>query len=192
MSVLAISITTVALAEIGDKTQLLSLVLASRYRKPVPIIMAILLATLLNHALAAWIGVLVADYLSETMLHLILIFSFSAMAFWMLIPDKLEDEKLPNRGAFVTSFIAFFVAEIGDKTQVATTALGAQFNEALLLVIVGTTAGMLIANVPVVIAGGMATAKLPLGLIRKVTALVFLSIAVFDAWLLWSGHQIGF
>ncbi|WP_070970208.1 TMEM165/GDT1 family protein [Vibrio sonorensis] len=182
MSVLAISITTVALAEIGDKTQLLSLLLASRYRKPVPIILAIFLATLLNHALAAWLGVVVADYLSEEVLKWVLVVSFLAMAGWILIPDKLDDEEsISSKGPFVASFIAFFVAEIGDKTQIATSILGAQFSGALLLVTMGTTIGMLIANVPVVLVGKLSADKLPLDLIRKITALLFAGLAVSAA-----------
>ncbi|EPZ7321020.1 TMEM165/GDT1 family protein [Vibrio mimicus] len=183
MSVLAISITTVALAEIGDKTQLLSLLLASRYRKPIPIIAAIFLATLANHALAAWLGVVVADYLSPDILKWVVVASFLAMAGWVLIPDKLdEEESISNRGPFIASFIAFFVAEIGDKTQIATSILGAQYAEALSWVVLGTTIGMLLANVPVVLVGKLSADKLPLALIRKVTALLFLVLAVAAAW----------
>ncbi|AMG03276.1 TMEM165/GDT1 family protein [Vibrio mimicus] len=183
MSVLAISITTVALAEIGDKTQLLSLLLASRYRKPIPIIVAIFLATLANHALAAWLGVVVADYLSPDILKWVLVVSFLAIAGWVLIPDKLdEEESISNRGPFIASFIAFFVAEIGDKTQIATSILGAQYAEALSWVVLGTTIGMLLANVPVVLVGKLSADKLPLALIRKVTALLFLALAVAAAW----------
>ncbi|OEE71539.1 TMEM165/GDT1 family protein [Vibrio ordalii] len=179
MSVLAISITTVALAEIGDKTQLLSLLLASRYRKPLPIIAAIFLATLVNHALAAWLGVVVADYLSPEILKWVVVASFLAMAGWVLIPDKLDgDEKIANRGPFVASFIAFFVAEIGDKTQIATSILGAQYADALLWVVLGTTIGMLLANVPVVLIGKLSADKMPLGLIRKITVVLFLILAI--------------
>jgi len=185
VSVLAISITTVALAEIGDKTQLLSLMLASRYRKPVPIIAAILTATIVNHALAAWLGVVVADYLSPEVLKWVVVVSFLAMAGWVLIPDKLDDEEeISNRGPFVASFIAFFLAEIGDKTQIATSILGAQYADALTFVVMGTTIGMLLANVPVVIIGKLSADKLPLGIIRKVTALLFLGLAVATAF--WS------
>ncbi|MBD0788760.1 TMEM165/GDT1 family protein [Vibrio sp. Y2-5] len=184
MSVLAISITTVALAEIGDKTQLLSLLLASRYRKPVPIIAAIFLATVVNHALAAWLGVVVADYLSPEILKWVVVVSFLAMAGWVLIPDKLDDdEEISNRGPFIASFIAFFVAEIGDKTQIATSILGAQFADALTMVVLGTTIGMLLANVPVVLIGKLSADKLPLGIIRKVTALLFLALAAGTAFL---------
>ncbi|EEX35238.1 MULTISPECIES: TMEM165/GDT1 family protein [Vibrio] len=183
MSVLAISITTVALAEIGDKTQLLSLLLASRYRKPIPIIAAIFFATIANHALAAWLGVVVADYLSPEVLKWVVVASFLAMAGWVLIPDKLDDDdEISNRGPFVASFIAFFIAEIGDKTQIATSILGAQFADALTLVIIGTTLGMLAANVPVVLIGKLSADKMPLNLIRKVTALLFIALAVGAAF----------
>lgn len=183
MSVLAISITTVALAEIGDKTQLLSLLLASRYRKPIPIIAAIFPATLANHALAAWLGVVVADYLSPDILKWVLVVSFLAMAGWILIPDKLDgEESISTRGPFVASFIAFFMAEIGDKTQIATSILGAQYADALSWVIVGTTLGMLLANVPVVLIGKLSADKMPLGLIRKVTAGLFLLMALATAF----------
>ncbi|MCG9554902.1 TMEM165/GDT1 family protein [Vibrio sp. Isolate31] len=183
MSVLAISITTVALAEIGDKTQLLSLLLASRYRKPIPIIAAIFFATIANHALAAWLGVVVADYLSPEVLKWVLVVSFIAMAGWILIPDKLDDdEQISNRGPFVASFIAFFIAEIGDKTQIATSILGAQYSDALAWVILGTTIGMLLANVPVVIIGKLSADKMPLDLIRKITALLFVGLAIAVAF----------
>jgi len=179
VSVLAISITTVALAEIGDKTQLLSLLLASRYRKPIPIIAAIFFATIANHALAAWLGVVVADYMTPETLKWVLVVSFIAMAAWVLIPDKLdEDEQISNRGPFIASFIAFFVAEIGDKTQIATSILGAQYADALIMVILGTTIGMLLANVPVVLIGKLSADKMPLALIRKITALLFVALAI--------------
>ncbi len=182
MSVLAISITTVSLAEIGDKTQLLSLLLASRYRKPLPIIAAIFLATIANHAVAAWLGVLVSDLLTPSVLKWVVVASFAAMALWVLIPDKLEDdEKISNRGPFVASFIAFFIAEIGDKTQIATSILGAQYADALLWVILGTTIGMLLANVPVVLIGKLSAERLPLALIRKVTAALFALLAISAA-----------
>ncbi|AIL69115.1 membrane protein [Vibrio vulnificus] len=178
MSVLAISITTVALAEIGDKTQLLSLLLASRYRKPIPIIAAIFFATIANHALAAWLGVVVADYLSPDVLKWVVVASFLAMAGWVLIPDKLDDEEeISNRGPFVASFIAFFIAEVGDKTQIATSILGAQYADALTWVVLGTTIGMLLANVPVVLIGKLSADKLPLALIRKVTTALFVALA---------------
>ncbi|WP_428771903.1 TMEM165/GDT1 family protein [Vibrio sp.] len=182
MSVIAISITTVALAEIGDKTQLLSLLLASRYRKPVPIIAAIFFATIANHALAAWLGVVVADYLSPQTLQWVVVASFAAMAAWVLIPDKMDDdEQISNRGPFIASFIAFFVAEIGDKTQIATSILGAQYADALVWVVLGTTIGMLLANVPVVVIGKLSADRMPLALIRKVTAALFVGLAIAAA-----------
>ena len=178
MSVLAISITTVALAEIGDKTQLLSLLLASRYQKPIPIIIAISLATLVNHALAAWLGVVLADHIPPQILKWVLVISFLAMACWVLVPDKLDgDNTIVNRGAFLTSFIAFFIAEIGDKTQIATSVLGAQYAQAIVLVIIGTTLGMLLANIPVVFIGRLSAGRLPLNIIRKITAMLFVGLA---------------
>jgi putative Ca2+/H+ antiporter (TMEM165/GDT1 family) len=123
-----VSVGTVALAEIGDKTQLLALLLAARFRKPWPIIAGMLVATLLNHALAAWLGQLVAAWLTPTSLRWIVATSFIAIALWTLKPDKLEDERLPPHGAFVATVIAFFIAEIGDKTQVATVLLAARFD----------------------------------------------------------------
>jgi Ca2+/H+ antiporter, TMEM165/GDT1 family len=179
VSILAISITTVALAEIGDKTQLLALLLASRYRKPIPIIAAILFATIVNHALAAYLGVVVADHLTPEVLTWVVVVSFLAMAGWVLIPDKLdENEKISSRGPFIASFIAFFIAEIGDKTQIATSILGAQYADGLLTVIMGTTIGMLLANVPVVLIGQFSADKLPLNLIRKVSAGLFVLLAI--------------
>lgn len=190
MSVIAISIATVALAEIGDKTQLLSLLLASRYRKPIPIIAAILFATLLNHGLAAWLGVVVADYLTPQVLNWVLIASFAVMALWVLVPDKLDDEeKVGGSGPFVASFIAFFVAEIGDKTQVATTVLGAQNADALTSVVIGTTIGMLLANVPVVLLGKKAANALPLHLVRYATAALFAILAVVTWWMMENGSS---
>lgn len=178
MSALAISVTSVTLAEIGDKTQLLSLLLISRYQKPVPIISAIFLATIANHALAAWFGVVIADYLSEEVLRWVLVGSFLAMALWILVPDKADDESISDRGPFIASFIAFFIAEIGDKTQVATSVLGAQFPDQLTMVVMGTTIGMMLANVPVVLVGNLTAEKLPLDLIRKVTAALFFLLAI--------------
>ncbi len=184
MSIFIISATTVALAEIGDKTQLLSLMLASRYRRPIPIISAIFLATIANHALAAWLGVEVAEYLSPEILKWVVVVSFIAMAAWVLVPDKVDDdEKLVSKSPFVASFIAFFIAEVGDKTQIATSILGAQFSQGLEWVILGTTIGMLIANVPVVVIGKLSADKLPLALIRKITALLFVALAAGAAFL---------
>lgn len=157
----------------------MSLLLASRYRKPLPIIAAIFLATLANHALAAWLGVVVADYLSPDVLKWVLVVSFLAMAGWILVPDKLDDnESISNRGPFIASFIAFFIAEIGDKTQIATSILGAQYADALAWVVIGTTVGMLLSTVPVVLIGKLSADKLPLDWIRRITAILFVGLAI--------------
>lgn len=179
MSVLVLSLTTVAIAEIGDKTQLLSWVLSSRYRKPIPIILAIFFATLANHALAAWLGVVVADYLSPDVLKWVIAISFLLMAGWVLIPDKLDEEEMHSgRSAFDTSFMAFFIAEIGDKTQIVTSILGAQYADALMMVIIGTTLGMMVANMPVILMGKLSADKLPLALIHKIASLLFVGLAL--------------
>jgi len=174
MEAFLVSTGIVAIAEIGDKTQLLALMLAARYRTPVPIILGILFATLANHGLAAWVGVLVADWLGADMLRWILGGSFLAMAAWMLIPDKMDDEtaKESRFGPFITTLIAFFLVEIGDKTQVATIALSARFDN-LLLVTAGTTLGMMLANVPAVFLGDVAATKLPLKLVHGIAAAIF-------------------
>ncbi|MBC8008186.1 MAG: TMEM165/GDT1 family protein, partial [Prolixibacteraceae bacterium] len=147
MEALLTSIVLVAIAEIGDKTQLLSFVLAARLRKPWPIIGGILAATLANHALAGWVGSLIAGWVPPTTLAWIVGFSFIGFGLWALHPDSLNDSpRLHQAGAFVTAFAAFFVAEMGDKTQFATVALAARF-DSLALVVVGTTIGMMLANV---------------------------------------------
>ena len=177
-----ISTGTVALAEIGDKTQLLALLLAARFRKPWPIVAGILVATLLNHALAAWLGARGAAWLQPETLRWIVAGSFLAVAVWTLKPDKLDadDERLPARGAFVATTIAFFIAEIGDKTQVATVLLAARYHP-LWEVIAGTTVGMLLANVPVVLLGSRFADRLPLRAARYVAAAVFLGLAIWVA-----------
>jgi putative Ca2+/H+ antiporter (TMEM165/GDT1 family) len=176
----AVSTGTVALAEIGDKTQLLALLLAARFRKPWPIVAGILVATVLNHALAAWFGTLVAQWLTPDVLRWVVAISFLAVAVWTLKPDKLDDEDgaLPARGAFVATTIAFFLAEIGDKTQVATVLLAARYHP-FWEVVAGTTLGMLVANVPVVLLGSRLADRLPLKTARTVAAIVFLALA---AW----------
>ncbi len=168
----------VALAEIGDKTQLLALILAARFRKPWPIIAGIVAATLANHAAAGAVGAWFSSFFSDVALHWILAASFAATALWTLIPDKIDDEANTARryGPFMTTLIAFFIAEIGDKTQVATVMLAAQYPH-LLMVIIGTTLGMLIANVPVVLAGNFAADKLPLTLIRRLASGAFFILA---------------
>ncbi len=176
---LLISTAAVALAEIGDKTQLLSLVLAARFRRPIPIILGILAATLLNHALAGVGGAWIAALLGPAALRWVLGLSFIGMGIWTLIPDKLDaaHTAAPGRSIFVAAFTSFFLAEMGDKTQIATVALAAQF-PALAAVVVGTTLGMLLANVPVVILGEKLTAKIPLRVLRALAAAAFVSLGV--------------
>ncbi len=165
----------VTIAEIGDKTQLLALVLAARFRRPWPIAAGILLATLANHAAAAWVGAWAGDLLQGPLLRWILGLSFLAVAVWALFPDRLDEREKPGArrmGAFLTTLVSFFLVEIGDKTQVATVALAATY-EALPAVVLGTTLGMMIANLPAVLAGGFAAEKLPLRTIRVLAAASF-------------------
>lgn len=177
-----VSAAAVALAEIGDKTQLLALLLAARFRRPWPIIAGILVATLLNHALAGWLGALVADWLTPGVLRWIVAGSFAAIALWTLMPDRIDEQQpLPARGAFIATTLAFFVAEIGDKTQVATILLAARYPP-LWEVVAGTTIGMLLANVPVVVLGSHFSERLPLKTARYVAAAVFLALAGWAAW----------
>lgn len=182
MDALFVSTLAVAVAEIGDKTQLLALVLAARYRKPWPIIAGILVATVLNHALAAWFGSLVSGWISPEVLRWGVVLSFVAVAAWALVPDKLDENEVkpPRFGAFVATLIAFFIVEIGDKTQVATVVLAAQYSP-LWQVIAGTTLGMAIANVPVVLLGSRFAAKLPLKAARYAAAAIFAALAVWVA-----------
>jgi putative Ca2+/H+ antiporter (TMEM165/GDT1 family) len=170
-----ISMGVVALAEIGDKTQLLALVLAARFRRPVPIVLGMLCATLLNHALAGIAGRFVANVVGPTAMRWILGLSFIAMAVWVLIPDRLalEEERAPRFGPFVTTLIAFFLLEMGDKTQIATVALAAKY-PSLVGVVAGTTFGMLLANVPVVLLGNTAAKRLPLRVVHGIAACIFL------------------
>ena len=165
----------VALAEIGDKTQLLSFVLAARLRKPGPIIAGIFVATILNHALAGSVGVWLAQMIPPQWLPWITGAVFIAFGLWALHPDSLDDDpKLHRAGAFVTTSIAFFIAEMGDKTQFATVALGAQFQGALVAVVTGTTLGMMLANIPAVLIGEKLAQRLPLNTIRWIAAAVFI------------------
>jgi len=161
----------VAIAEIGDKTQLLALMLATRFGKPVPIILGILAATLANHALAAWVGMSVADWLGPTALRWILAALFVGMAVWCLIPDRANEDRptARNAGAFVATAIAFFLVEIGDKTQIATAALAARFHD-LPQVVAGTTLGMLLADVPAVLFGDVLSRYVSLRLVRALAA----------------------
>jgi putative Ca2+/H+ antiporter (TMEM165/GDT1 family) len=174
------SIGIVAVAEIGDKTQLLAIVLAARFAKPVPIILGVLAATLLNHAAAASLGYLMARWLAGPAFQVIVGLGFIVMAGWALIPDKEEDgaPKRPAHGVFLTTLVAFFLVEIGDKTQIATSLLAAQFRN-IALVTLGTTIGMMLANIPAVLLGEAATKVVPLKHIRRAAALLF---AVIGVW----------
>jgi len=182
MDALLTSTLAVALAEIGDKTMLLAIVLATRFRKPVPIVLGILVATLANHGIAAFLGQSVAGLLEGAWFRYAVGASFIAIALWTLVPDKLEDEEAsPTRfGAFVTTTVAFFIVEIGDKTQIATIALGAQFQN-VLLVTIGTTLGMMLANVPAVFLGHAIVEKVPLPVVRRFAALLFVMVG---AWVI--------
>ncbi|RYE38334.1 MAG: TMEM165/GDT1 family protein [Hyphomicrobiales bacterium] len=176
MEAFFVSTAIVALAEMGDKTQLLSLVLAARFRKPWPIVLGILVATLANHALAGAVGAWVTTVIGPQVLRWVLGLSFIAMAVWMLIPDKLDDDDAggaPRFGVFGTTLIAFFLAEMGDKTQVATVMLAAQYS-AYWWVVAGTTLGMMLANAPVVWLGERITRLVPIRAVHVVSALIFL------------------
>ncbi|WP_180038197.1 TMEM165/GDT1 family protein [Acinetobacter sp. YH16052] len=177
-----LSTAIVALAEMGDKTQLLALLLAARFRKPVPILVAILLATLINHGLSAVLGQWVTTVIGPEVLLWIVSIGFIAMAVWMLIPDELGDEnasinKWQKFGVFGATFILFFLAEIGDKTQIATVALAARF-DSVFWVMLGTTLGMMLANAPAVFLGDKLADRLPISLIHKIGAVIFLVIGV--------------
>ncbi|ENW25499.1 TMEM165/GDT1 family protein [Acinetobacter pseudolwoffii] len=177
-----LSTAIVALAEMGDKTQLLALLLAARFRKPIPILIAILLATLINHGLSAVLGQWVTTVIGPEVLLWIVSIGFIAMAIWMLIPDELGDEnasinKWQKFGVFGATFILFFLAEIGDKTQIATVALAARF-DSVFWVMLGTTLGMMLANAPAVFLGDKLANRLPISLIHKIGAAIFLVIGV--------------
>ena len=181
MEAFLISTGIVALAEIGDKTQLLALLLAARFKKPWPIVCGIFVATVLNHAMAGALGAWITTVISPQTLRWILGASFIAMAVWMLIPDKLDNEvdKQPVRfGVFGTTVVLFFLAEMGDKTQVATVMLAARF-DAYWAVVAGTTLGMMLANVPVVWLGERMTRLVPLRVVHIASAIVFLGLGLF-------------
>lgn len=177
-----VSTALVALAEIGDKTQLLAIVLAARFRKPMPIILGILCATLLNHAAAAALGFLISEWLTGQIFQIGVGVAFVLMAGWALIPDKEDDraEKTNAGGVFLTTLAAFFLVEIGDKTQIATSLLAARF-ENILVVTAGTTLGMMLANVPAVFLGEAVTRLVPLYAVRLGAAVVF---AAIGAWVI--------
>jgi putative Ca2+/H+ antiporter (TMEM165/GDT1 family) len=176
MDVILASTLLVAFAEIGDKTMLLAIILACRFRAPVQIILGIFAATLVNHALAAWAGVAVAGLLDSPWFRLAVALGFIGMAAWTLIPDRIDEEEEAARptshGVFLTTLIAFFMAEMGDKTQVATVALGARYHS-VELVAIGTTLGMMLANVPAVLLGDRITRFVPLKAMRIAAATIF-------------------
>ena len=190
MDAFLVSTGLVTLAEIGDRTQLLAFLLAARFRRPAPIILAILLATLANHGVAGLIGSWLNALLEPQALRWVLGVSFIAMAVWVLIPDSLEDTKTKTTsfGVFGTTFITFFLAEIGDKTQIATVALAAQY-EALVWVVLGTTLGMMIANIPAVYVGDKLADRLPVRAIHIVAAIIFAALGI--ATLLGAGERLG-
>lgn len=184
MEALFASTFAVAIAEIGDKTQLLALLLAVRFRNKTAIVLGMLLSTILNHLLAAYVGEWASSWLSPEVARYIVAASFFAIALWVLVPDKADDEdnRFYRYGPFLATFVLFFLAEMGDKTQVATVVLAAKY-QALAWVVAGTTIGMLLANVPVVIAGSMGAGKLPIKLIHRTCAVLFFALGV--ATLLW-------
>lgn len=187
MEALLVSTGLVAIAEIGDKTMLLAILLAARFRRPVPILLGILVATLVNHALAALVGQLAAGLLSGPWMKWVLGLAFLAFAVWALVPDRLEEDEAPPAlkagSIFLTTAVAFFLVEMGDKTQVATVALGAQFHN-VALVATGTTLGMMIANTPAVLLGEAAATRIPLKVIRWVAAAGFAGVGL---WVLVAG-----
>jgi len=191
MDAFLVSTGIVALAEIGDKTQLLAFILAAKFRKPVPIVIGILVATLANHAVAGLLGSWITALLGPETLRWVLGVSFIVMALWTLVPDKFDekDAKLARFGVFTTTLIAFFLAEMGDKTQLATIALAAQY-QAVVQVVAGTTLGMMIANVPAVLLGERIAERLPVRTVHFIAAALFAVLGV--ATLLGAGECFGF
>ena len=191
MESLLVSTGVVALAEIGDKTQLLAFILAARFKKPVPIIAGILLATIVNHGLAGALGAWITASIRPDILRWALGLSFIGMAIWTLIPDKIEEEEtqIAKRfGVFGATLITFFLAEMGDKTQIATVAMAAHYSLPL-MVVIGTTLGMLIADVPAVFAGEKLANKIPMKLVHSIAAAIFAALGV--ATLLGAGARLG-
>lgn len=191
MESLLVSTGVVALAEIGDKTQLLAFILAARFKKPLPIILGILVATIVNHGLAGALGAWITASISPEILRWVLGASFIAMAVWTLIPDKIEEEEtqIAKRfGVFGATLVTFFLAEMGDKTQIATVAMAAHYATPL-LVVIGTTLGMLIADVPAVFVGDRLANKIPMKLVHSIAAAVFAILGV--ATLLGAGASFG-
>ena len=192
MESLLVSTGVVALAEIGDKTQLLAFILAARFKKPVPIILGILAATIVNHGLAGALGAWITSTISPEILRWVLGASFIGMAIWTLIPDEIEEDEtqIAKRfGVFGATLITFFLAEMGDKTQIATVAMAAHYTEPL-LVVIGTTLGMLIADVPAVFVGDKLAARIPMKLVHTIAAAIFAVLGVLT--LLGVGSQFGF
>jgi putative Ca2+/H+ antiporter (TMEM165/GDT1 family) len=191
MESLFVSMGVVALAEIGDKTQLLAFILAARFKKPLPIILGILAATLVNHGLAGALGAWITSSVSPGVLRWVLGASFIGMAIWTLIPDKIEEEETQvakRFGVFGATLVTFFLAEMGDKTQIATVAMAAHYASPL-LVVIGTTLGMLIADVPAVFVGDKLANKIPMKLVHSIAAGVFAVLGV--ATLLGAGAKLG-
>lgn len=192
MEALLISTGVVALAEIGDKTQLLAFILAARFKKPLPIILGILVATVVNHGLAGALGAWVTSVLTPEVLRWVLGASFIGMAIWTLIPDKIEEEETQvaqKLGVFGATLVTFFLAEMGDKTQIATVAMAAQFATPV-LVVIGTTLGMLIADVPAVFVGDKFANRIPMKLVHSIAAGIFAVLGI--ATLLGAGQGLGF
>lgn len=191
MESLLVSTGVVALAEIGDKTQLLAFILAARFKKPLPIVAGILLATLLNHGMAGALGAWITAMLRPEILRWVLAASFLGMALWTLIPDKIEEEETQvaqRFGVFGATLITFFLAEMGDKTQIATVAMAAHYPNPI-GVVMGTTLGMLIADVPAVFVGDKLASKIPMRLVHSIAAGLFAVLGV--ATLLGAGERLG-
>ncbi|MES2877288.1 MAG: TMEM165/GDT1 family protein [Pseudomonadota bacterium] len=192
MESLLVSTGVVALAEIGDKTQLLAFILAARFKKPLPIIAGILCATLVNHGLAGALGAWITTTISPQTLRWVLGASFIGMAIWTLIPDKIEEEETQvakRFGVFGATLVTFFLAEMGDKTQIATVAMAAHYANPV-LVVIGTTLGMLLADVPAVFVGDKLASKIPMKLVHTIAAAIFALLGV--ATLLGAGAKLGF
>lgn len=192
MESLLVSTGVVALAEIGDKTQLLAFILAARFKKPLPIILGILAATIINHGLAGALGAWITSAVTPEILRWVLGLSFIGMAIWTMIPDKIEEEetKVAHKlGVFGATFITFFLAEMGDKTQIATVAMAAHY-AAPLMVVIGTTLGMLIADVPAVFLGDKLANKIPMKLVHSIAAAIFAILGI--ATLFGAGEGFGF
>lgn len=192
MESLLVSTGVVALAEIGDKTQLLAFILAARFKKPVPIILGILVATLINHGLAGALGAWITSAVTPEILRWVLGLSFIGMAIWTMIPDKIEEEetKVAQKfGVFGATLITFFLAEMGDKTQIATVAMAAHY-AAPLMVVIGTTLGMLITDVPAVLIGDKLANKIPMKLVHSIAAAIFAILGI--ATLFGAGSGFGF